>query len=168
VIFVTVGTHEQPMQRLMAAIALLPRLLPDHGRYVVQHGYSTPPDQWEAHAFLAPAALSALMMESDIIVCHGGPATIAEARALGKIPVVVPRSRRYGEHVDDHQVAYARRLAREGEIILVEETGQLADVIGRYSELSASLPRPTALDPTEAIERFSRLAEGLLSRCISA
>ena len=47
------------------------------------------------------------------------------ARAMGKRPVVVPRLRRFGEAVDDHQVNLARRLHAAGLVTLVEDLEDL-------------------------------------------
>ena len=46
--------------------------------------------------------------------------------AVGRRPVVVPRLKRFGEAVDDHQVALARRLHDEGLVTLAHDAGELA------------------------------------------
>jgi UDP-N-acetylglucosamine transferase subunit ALG13 len=58
--------------------------------------------------------LQELMDRADVVVCHGGPTTIMEARRRGITPVVVARSGRLGEHVDGHQELFADRMARRG------------------------------------------------------
>jgi UDP-N-acetylglucosamine transferase subunit ALG13 len=55
--------------------------------------------------------LSHLMGAARVVVCHGGPGTILEARAAGRVPIVVPRDPTFGEHVDDHQIRFVRWLA---------------------------------------------------------
>jgi len=41
---------------------------------------------------------------------------------IGKTPIVVPRQHQYNEHVNDHQVEFARNVAqRMGTIIPVED-----------------------------------------------
>ena len=50
---------------------------------------------------------------------------IVEARRHGKRPLVVPRDHRLGEHVDGHQLRFARRLADEGLIVLCEQRDEL-------------------------------------------
>jgi UDP-N-acetylglucosamine transferase subunit ALG13 len=49
--------------------------------------------------------------------------------AYGKRPIVVPRLRRFGETSDDHQLAFARRLADAGMVTLVEEPEKLAEAL---------------------------------------
>lgn len=61
-----------------------------------------------------PAELERAMQEADVVIAHAGTGTAVTAFALGVAPVLVPRSMRHGEHVDDHQVHTARMLARRG------------------------------------------------------
>ena len=42
-------------------------------------------------------------LDADVVVAHAGVGSIIEMLDLGVCPVVVPRSRERGEHVDDHQ-----------------------------------------------------------------
>jgi UDP-N-acetylglucosamine--N-acetylmuramyl-(pentapeptide) pyrophosphoryl-undecaprenol N-acetylglucosamine transferase len=51
---------------------------------------------------------------SDLVVAHAGTGAAITALERGICPVMVPRLRRYGEHVDDHQVQIAHELARRG------------------------------------------------------
>ncbi|MCK4785229.1 MAG: hypothetical protein KAV87_15880, partial [Desulfobacteraceae bacterium] len=43
----------------------------------------------------------------------------------GKIPVVIARRKKYGEHVDDHQVELVEALADESRIIAASHKGDL-------------------------------------------
>ena len=52
------------------------------------------------------------MQKADIIITHGGPATFMSAITNGKKPIVVPRQEKFGEHVNDHQVDFARNVAK--------------------------------------------------------
>jgi UDP-N-acetylglucosamine transferase subunit ALG13 len=71
------------------------------------------------------AEFSRCITEADLVILHGGAGSVIHAIHAGKIPVVMPRLAKYGEHVDDHQVEFARALAREGKIILAEEPHKL-------------------------------------------
>ena len=51
------------------------------------------------------------------------------ALANGKRPVVVPRLRRFGEAVDDHQVALGRRLDAAGLVTLVESADDVLSAV---------------------------------------
>ena len=107
---------------------------------------------------MTPMQMEESIATADIVITHGGPATIALARSAGRLPIVVPRLRRYGEHVDDHQLWYARRLAEAQEVILVEEVRDLPSVIEHWAELAGHLPSPEPLDISLAVARFADLA----------
>ena len=57
---------------------------------------------------------------------------------IGKTPIVVPRQHQFNEHVNDHQVEFARNVAqRMGTIIPVEDINTLGDVFGVGSTLTS-------------------------------
>jgi UDP-N-acetylglucosamine transferase subunit ALG13 len=143
VILVTVGTHEAPFDRLLTAVCAL---APDE-ELVVQHGPSRirPPGA-TCVAYLAYDELVELAGRARVVVCHAGVGSIMTALACGKRPVVVPRLRRHAEHVDDHQLELARRLDREGLVVLVEREHDLADAVARRGDDEApSFSRPGRL-----------------------
>ncbi len=61
------------------------------------------------------------MRRARIIVAHGGPATIYQALVSGKIPWVLPREKRFGEHVNDHQVEFCRFMEQTGLVRIITE-----------------------------------------------
>lgn len=59
---------------------------------------------------------------------------------IGKTPIVVPRQHQFNEHVNDHQVEFARNVAqRMGTIIPVEDINTLGDVIMNYDQIVAGI-----------------------------
>jgi UDP-N-acetylglucosamine transferase subunit ALG13 len=139
VIFVTVGTHEQPMDRLMEALdALPPEILPDDEQLVVQYGWSTwVPMRANASKLLGFDEVQAHMAAARIVITHGGPASIMQALSHGKVPVVVPRQAHFGEHVDDHQVLFARRVADRVTVVL--DIADLPEVLRRHAARVAKI-----------------------------
>ena len=54
---------------------------------------------------------------------------------VGKIPIVVPRQKQFDEHVNDHQVEFAKAVAeRQKNIITVEDITCLQDIILNYND----------------------------------
>ncbi len=53
--------------------------------------------------------------QADVVITHAGVGTILQLLEMGIYPIVVPRSRSYLEHVDDHQWQIAR-LCKELQI----------------------------------------------------
>ena len=46
------------------------------------------------------------------ILTSGGPASFVMPLQIGKTPIVVPRQHQFNEHVNDHQVEFARNVAK--------------------------------------------------------
>jgi UDP-N-acetylglucosamine transferase subunit ALG13 len=138
-VFVTVGTHEQPFDRLVRAVDELvaDRILEDE--VFIQTGYCTyVPKRCRWQKFIPSSEMREHMAEADVVITHGGPSSFIEAIAVGKVPVVVPRCERFGEHVNDHQVNFVRMVAeRLGGIVPVYDTANLATAIEEARRLSA-------------------------------
>ena len=130
-IFVTVGTHEQPFNRLIEEIDNLKKegLLLDE--VFIQTGFSTyEPKYCKWESMLSYAEMEEYLTISDIIVTHGGPATFMGVLSKGKVPIVVPRLERFGEHVNDHQLEFVKRIINKGyELFIVEDIKQLGDLL---------------------------------------
>lgn len=127
-ILVTIGTNEQPFDRLVRAAAnfeLDEPLLVQHGSSQVLHGMG----EWVD--YMPFDALAQRASEARVVVCHAGVGSIMLARRCGHTPVVVPRRRHLGEAVDDHQLVLARRLGSAGIVTLVEDTDALSEVVQR-------------------------------------
>ncbi|WP_211241732.1 glycosyltransferase [Patulibacter minatonensis] len=58
--------------------------------------------------------LAAAMREADVVVSHAGVGSALTALEAGRLPVLVPRLVRFGEHVDDHQNQIATELESRG------------------------------------------------------
>ena len=128
-IFVTVGTHEQQFNRL---IEYVDRLNLDEDVFI-QTGYSTYiPKNCRWKAMISHDEMVAYAEQADVIITHGGPGSIMLALQFGKIPIVVPRQKTFGEHVNDHQVDFSRRLEQEGKIAVVYDIGELGSKIEEY------------------------------------
>jgi UDP-N-acetylglucosamine transferase subunit ALG13 len=116
-IFVTVGTHHHPFQRLLDGLASLPL-----EELVVQYGYGSPPaGVRRASAFMGFAEMLEHFRAADVVITHAGVGSILCARRAGHVPIVVPRQRRHGEHVDDHQAELVRALEARQAVIAVWE-----------------------------------------------
>ncbi|MFI6574631.1 glycosyltransferase [Nocardiopsis sp. NPDC050513] len=100
-------------------------------RVLVQYGHSCPPERAAGTAFLAGEALGEHMRAARVVVTHGGPGTIVQARATGHLPIVVARDPELDEHVDDHQLLFVTRLEEAGRVRSCSTPQQLAALIDR-------------------------------------
>ena len=120
-IFVTVGTHHDPFERLLTALGEL-----DGGELVVQYGPGTPPPGVaRAEAYLPFEEMVECFREAEKVITHAGVGSIICARREGHTPLVVPRRHDLGEHVDEHQAELTRALDARGSVLAVWEIGDL-------------------------------------------
>jgi hypothetical protein len=149
------------MTRIIRPLELIASERSDLAPFWIQRGVTELPAGWSGSATLVPSELSASIGQADIIITHGGPATISEARAAGKIPIVVPRSRACHEHVDDHQLRYAKHLAAAQEIVLAEDPADLPAIIRNFASITSGMPSPRRQDPEPAVRKFKLIASAL-------
>jgi UDP-N-acetylglucosamine transferase subunit ALG13 len=127
--FVTLGTDHHPFDRL---VDWLDEWTPPAGTRVevlVQHGSTRAPRNHPGRPFLTVEELGTVVTQSDIMLTQGGPGGIMNARQSGLVPIVVPRLASLGEVVDDHQVAFCRRLGSIGSVQCVEDQAGLYDAL---------------------------------------
>lgn len=137
-------------------------------RLVVQHGFSRRPDVPEAVDFLGHDALQEAMSTADLVVSHGGPATVTEARRHGHLPLVVPRDPVRGEHVDAHQQQFAQRLGDAGMVALCPDEETLVAALERGVAEPARFRLADDATGTrlraEAVARVGQIVEALEAR----
>lgn len=129
--FVSVGNSHQPFSRLVAAVLRHVRVLP--APVLIQSGYTTvyPSAGVETVGFLRKQEFSAALEHATVVITHGGAGSIIDARAAGKVPVVMPRLAAFGEIIDDHQLAYVRRLDAAEMLVLCEDDAGLPSAVAR-------------------------------------
>lgn len=136
-IFVTVGTHEQQFNRLISYIDELKGAGVIQEEVVMQIGFCTyEPKYCKWSKLLMHREVKQYVEEARIVVTHGGPASFIMPLQLGKIPVVVPRRKEFGEHINDHQADFADKLNnRMGNIIVVENIEDLKEILLKYDTI---------------------------------
>lgn len=148
------GTDHHPFDRMVRWIDGAARR--HRGvHFVVQHGVTRPPQVAEGHDFLAHDRLVALLTEASVVVCHGGPGTVLEARELGHVPLCMPRDPRLGEHVDDHQQRFAALVGGVGVVRDVRSLDafetRLAEALRTASGPAEDLSTRVARDAARAL-----------------
>jgi UDP-N-acetylglucosamine transferase subunit ALG13 len=167
---VSVGTDFHPFDRLCRWIdAWMADGGDEIARCFVQTGTSTPPMHAEHGQYLGHEQMEAMMREAAVVVCHGGPGTIMLAATMGKRPIVVPRRKAAGEHVDDHQHAFTRRIAADGAIILAESESEFRGFLSGVLHANGGEPAPPRLtSPADAVRRFEELVDELFEPEVAA
>jgi UDP-N-acetylglucosamine transferase subunit ALG13 len=114
-ILVTVGTERFPFNRLLQWVELLLQRQLIQEDVVVQYGACTfLPSGTTVYKILKEDAFRALIDKARVVVAHCGEGTVLLLDELQKPFILVPRSVRYQEHVDDHQVELALSLTEMG------------------------------------------------------
>lgn len=117
-VVVTVGSSRYDFRRALAAVrAVLPR----QAEVVWQTGASDVSGLGiAARPYLPAGELSAAMAAADLVVAHAGVGSALSAMGAGHCPLLIPRRRAHGEHVDDHQLQVAAELASRGLALVTE------------------------------------------------
>lgn len=135
-VVVSVGTDHHPFDRLVQWIDQWAASHPNVAVFV-QRGASEAPVNVANAEIVAHGDLLRLFAGASVVVSHGGPSTVMDARAAGRLPIIVPRDPYRGEHVDGHQMRFADHLELHG----------LARLAGSESEfrqlLDEAVARPT-------------------------
>ena len=140
-IFVTVGTHEQPFNRLIQKVDDLKRDGVITEDVIMQIGFSTYEPKYCTYSKLYPYnEMQQVVQDAQIVITHGGPSSFIMPLQIGKIPIVVPRQKDFYEHVNNHQVEFAEAVKeRYGNIIVVENIEDLGNVITNYDSIIADM-----------------------------
>lgn len=167
-VFVTVGTDHHPFDRVVGWVDRWLEQRAGTVRCLLQYGTSTPPAVAEGVDYLAFDRMMELLEGADVVVTHGGTGSVMLCRKLGRTPVVVPRTHRLGEHVDDHQLPFARRMGDTGDVAVAEteeQFGGLLDEAVAMRGAGGKTGRRHRVDTAarEAVARFDALVTPLLA-----
>lgn len=109
IVVVSVGTDHHRFDRLIQWTEEFAQTRPD-AVFVVQRGTSRVPKGVASQELIPHQEIQAMFQRAVVVVSHGGPSTVMDARAHGRLPIVVPRNPELGEHVDGHQMRFAAHL----------------------------------------------------------
>jgi UDP-N-acetylglucosamine--N-acetylmuramyl-(pentapeptide) pyrophosphoryl-undecaprenol N-acetylglucosamine transferase len=110
---VALGTMPFAMRRLLERLV---RILPGDAEVLMWQTGVTPLDGLSipGRPTVSYGELQRAFRDADVVVAHAGVGTALEAMDAQRMPLLVPRLPRFGEHVDDHQVQVGHELARRG------------------------------------------------------
>lgn len=142
-ILVSVGTHEQPFQRLLDAVEDVVQQGSD-ARFVVQYGVG----RWsgiagvEAVQYFDHSEMQRQLDAADILVTQASPGNVFGALKANAWPLVLGRAKAHQEHVDDHQIQFAAAVDDLGLGTNVGSADLLASILAK--EMLYSRPTRTA------------------------
>lgn len=162
-IFVTVGTHEQPFNRLIEAIDTMVGDGTIREEVIMQTGYSTYTPVHCTWSKLIPyQKMQEYIRQARIVITHGGPASFIAPLQIGKVPVVVPRQTAFNEHVNDHQVEFTKAVSeRMGTIIPVYDIRDLTQTITDYDTICNRIGGTMGSNNPAFMAGFNKMIEEL-------
>lgn len=155
-IFLTVGT-QFPFDRLVRAVDDFLDTHDLQDEVFAQIGNSTyKPRHFEAVATLDKEAFDRCFRQASAIIGHAGMGTIVLALDCSKPLLAMPRQKKYGEVVNDHQMALADEFEALGHILVGHNASELAAKLIRLKSFVPKQRRVDAGVVTERIRRFVR------------
>lgn len=140
-IFVTVGTESFQFDRLIRAIdqAIINKEIEDD--VFAQIGSSQyKPKSFSYQKIISFDEMVKAIKKADIIVSHAGIGTTLLCISLGKIPILFPRKHSLKEHLDDHQLEFAKKMEKSNKVLIACDDQQLIYQIKNYKEIINQIP----------------------------
>lgn len=129
-IFVIMGMEVHPFDRLAKAVDELARDKALGGEeFFIQLGACTyQPQHARFTKFLSFGEVCENIQRSSAVITHAGAGSTLVCIQQGKFPIMVPRRSTWGEHVDEHQVPFAQKLAEGGLARVVDDMADLPQI----------------------------------------
>lgn len=154
-IFLTIGTQE-PFDRLVRTVDELVSEGIFAEEVVGQTGDGYCPRHFSSYSIMDKTVFDRYMAESKFVISHAGMGSIITAYTLQKPMIVMPRLRKFREHVNDHQLHTARKFEELGVVMTARDKTELKDKIGC---MATFLPAPRQADVQRLIARISGFLE---------
>ncbi len=118
------------------------------------------PKRMEYVVSLEKEEFDIVLNSCDAMISHAGMGNIALALKLGKPLLVMPRLKRFGEVVNDHQVDTARKFEQLGHVLAAYNEQELVEKI---KLLRAFVPEPRVSQADKVAGRIAEFLDGLRS-----
>lgn len=149
-IFVTVGSHYQGFDRLIKKMDEIAGKIDE--KVIMQIGHTEyKPVNAEYFDFVDDfGKIEELNRDARVVVSHAGAGSILTALKLGTPVIVVPRLKKYNEHMDDHQLEIAEAMSSIKGVVAVNDVQEIEkhlkdnlifDPILKDHDLKSSLKR---------------------------
>lgn len=129
-ILVLLGTQNNSFYRLLEEIEKNIESGNITDKVVVQAGFTKyESNKMEIFDMIPQEQFDNLIKEADLIITHGGVGSIMSGVKLGKKVIAVPRLKKYGEHVNDHQLEIIETFKKQGIIIGISSVEELPQAL---------------------------------------
>ena len=112
-ILVLLGTQNNSFHRLLEEVQKNIDNKNVKEEVVVQKGYTKfESENMTLYTQLPVDKLQQLIEKADLVITHGGVGSIISSIQKGKKVIAIPRLKKYGEHVNDHQYDIIKSLSQ--------------------------------------------------------
>jgi UDP-N-acetylglucosamine transferase subunit ALG13 len=113
-------------------------------------------------SFATEQEIKELCRQARVVVTHGGVGTILDVLQVGTPVVVVPRLRKHGEVIDDHQLFFVQELEKQRKVIAVYDVERLEEVLLKLDTSKIEIVRDRRLVNALKgyIDQFARSLSG--------
>ena len=154
-IFVSVGTHEQPFNRLIEEVDLLKKDKVIKENVIIQTGYCTyKPAYCTWKKLFSYEEMVGYVSKARIVITHGGPSSFIMPLQIGKIPIVVPRQKKF----EFTKAVFEKQKS----IIVIETISDLKKVICNYESIISELQIKAQNNNEIFNKKFAVLVDSLM------
>lgn len=134
-VFICIGTQKQDFSRIFDLVINCKSL--KNEKIIAQSGYTNYNNpRITSFDFVSQDKMDEYIKESDLVIAHGGVGTIFSALKQGKKVIAVPRLKKYGEHINDHQLEICEELEKEKYIVYYKDgVDTLDDLVDKVKKM---------------------------------
>ena len=135
-ILVMLGTQNNDFHRLLYEIEKNIENGNINEEVVVQAGFTKyKSDKMKIFSMTSKENLEDLIKRADLIITHAGVGSIEMSLEHNKKVIAVPRLKKYGEHVNDHQKDIEDEFNRKGLIMGINDVSELTFALKKIKKV---------------------------------
>jgi len=129
-IFVITGTEVYQFDRLIRQIDQLKKEHILNDDIYIQLGSCTyAPEYCRWDKWLSFDKMCDNIKNASMVIAHAGAGTTLLCLELGKTPIIVTRQKRHKEHLDDHQIPFAKMMEKLDYAFAAYDVNQISNCI---------------------------------------
>ena len=154
-ILVLLGTQNNSFHRLLEELDKNIENGNIQEKVVVQAGFTKyKSDNMQIFDMIPQEEFYKLIDKADLVITHGGVGSIMAANKRGKKIIAVPRLKKYGEHVNDHQREIIETFKKQGIIIGINEVNELSYALEEAKNLETKTINTDSNKIVQIIDEF--------------
>ena len=154
-ILILLGTQNKPYQRILNDVASLIDNKKIKEEVIAQTGCTEyKKDNMTLFDYIKHEEMDELIEKASVVIIHGGVGSITNAVKKGKKVIVAPRYKKYGEHVNDHQLQITKEFVEKGYVLPYYDGDNLLDIIKKAKKFKPNKYESNKKNFAKAIEKY--------------